>query len=219
VTELSGKNFGIVIAFVVPGLIVLIGVASFSPAVGAWFQPVAGDQTTISGFLFVSFASLPSGLTASAVRWAVIDAIHERTGVRRPCWNDAVLPEHLEAFDYLVQNHYRYYQFYANSLVALVWTYALHRTRGKTELGVWTDVGVALLCYVLFIASRDTMQKYYGRASLLLREGKDQIVTNGNHAAEETGKVTAGKDAPKSPSKGDEEASSQKAESKKSQSR
>lgn len=34
-------------------------------------------------------------------------------GITPPTWNDGRLPERVTAFNYLVEHHYRHYQFYA----------------------------------------------------------------------------------------------------------
>jgi hypothetical protein len=88
----------------------------------------------------------------------------------------------------------------ANSLVAVAWTYAVHRTLGTSPfLGTISDIGVVDLSAVLFAASRDALAKYYTRTERLFGQrpetgafGDDMY--NGNHHAEEAG---AGKKLPK----------------------
>ncbi len=104
-----------------------------------------------------------------------------------PEWNDNRLDERLDAFDYLVEVHYRYYQFYANTLIAIVWAYGVNRFSGKLPLlGVGTDLAAVILCFVLFVGSRDALAKYYTRTSRLLgpiaeKEFLGEVMTNGNH--------------------------------------
>ena len=76
------------------------------------------------------------------------------------------LETNVAAFDFLVLAHYRYYKFYANMVVALVWAYA---TRGYA-LGLrgflyWP------LAWLFFFASRDALRKYYERTGSLLGPG------------------------------------------------
>jgi hypothetical protein len=64
---------------------------------------------------------------------------------------------------------YRYYQFYANALLAIVWTYCLMRwTATFPLLGRGTDLAVIILCAALFAGSRDTLAKYYQRSNQLV---------------------------------------------------
>jgi hypothetical protein len=165
--DLSGKNFGLLIAYVVPGAIVLIGLGAFSPAVQAWLLKPSPTEPSIGGFLFVTLASVTAGMTASAVRWAIIDRLHHCTGVVKPAWDDSKLPERLEAFEAIVEAHYRYYQFHSNSLVAMLFSYAAWRP----SLGIrplWSDLGIVFLSAIFFAVSRDNLRRYYGRAAVLL---------------------------------------------------
>jgi hypothetical protein len=47
-------------------------------------------------------------MVASCIRWLTIDRIHIWTGLVPPIWDDAILAQRMAAFDYLVENHYRY---------------------------------------------------------------------------------------------------------------
>jgi hypothetical protein len=108
-------------------------------------------------------------MVISCVRWLVIDRIHAWTGLTAPAWDDAKLADRVAAFDYLVESHYRYYQFVANALVAVLLTYSVHRWRATLPLlGLGSDAAVLLLCVVLFAASRDALAKYYKRTNHLV---------------------------------------------------
>ena len=111
---------------------------------------------------------LADQLMVSAVRWAVIDTLHHHTGPPPPRWNFALLPQRLAAFRMLVEDHYVYYKFYANSLVALVFLYVAWRTSAQAAMNQWgVDVAFFALCIVLFIGSRDSLRRYYRRAEQL----------------------------------------------------
>jgi hypothetical protein len=165
--DLSGKNFGLLIAYIVPGAIVLVGLAAFFPTVQDWLINPSKATPSIGGFLFVTLAAVAAGMTASAVRWATIDRLHHCTGVLKPALDDSKLPERLEAFEALVEAHYRYYQFHSNSLVAILFSYAAWRpSLGSRPLG--SDLGLVFLAAIFFAVSRDNLRRYYGRAAVLL---------------------------------------------------
>src|SRR5207302_207641 len=82
-----------------------------------------GAYATISDFLSGTVEAVFAGLTASTVRWLVIDTVHHRTGVKPPSWDFAALGTGAGAFEVLIQIHYQYYKFYANMVVALAWAY------------------------------------------------------------------------------------------------
>lgn len=186
--ELTGRNFGLLIAYLIPGFVVLLGISHLSPTLQTWLSAAtnAEDLPTIGGFLYVTLASVGLGMTVSAVRWFLIDRINEWTGLKRPRWDDSRLQVNLEAFDLIVEHHYRYYQFYANNVVALLTVYGAHRYgKGFPPVVGWPEIGLVGLLVVFWAMSRDTVRKYYNRASALLNYQEPKM-GNGSHPKTET---------------------------------
>jgi len=100
----------------------------------------------------------------------VIDRIHHMTGIRLPKWDFAQLESKLSAFDLLVDSHYRYYQFHSNMLVAVASSFFLQVLASHGRSTVACFVGVALIEAVLWVGSRDTLQKYVERTGALLKQ-------------------------------------------------
>lgn len=169
-TEISGKNFGLVIAFLLPGFAALCGVGQFSPYVAGWISSSQQGAPTVGGFLYVTLGSLAAGLTVSAIRWAIVDAIHHRTGIQPPKFDFANLNEKLPGFHGLIENHYRHYQFYSNMFIAAAFTTIAYFIKsGPVSLkGMQVAFAVLALESVLFAGSRDALRKYYQRAERLL---------------------------------------------------
>jgi hypothetical protein len=175
----SHSTFGPLIAYLVPGATVLAGLGLVSPAVRAWFTATPdGTPPTIGGFLYLTVAALAAGMTVSAVRWAVVDTLHARTGLPLPAFNFANLGRNVEAFALLIRIHYEHYQFYANMLVATAAAYACYRAGrgGVLPLGR-ADLAFVLLEAVFFAMSRDTLRKYYARGTQLLAAPGDATRT------------------------------------------
>ena len=168
--RLTERNFGLVIAFVLPGLVALWGVSFFSPTVALWLRVAPSGSPSVAGFLFVTLASLAAGLVVSAVRWALIDAVHHVTGVQPPPWDFGRLDEQLPIFLAVVENHYRFYQFYANMFIAVAFTYRLYLlAHGRSAFFLSGEVFAFLILeVVLFAGSRDALSKYYARTGRLL---------------------------------------------------
>ena len=164
------RGFGLVIAYLLPGFVALCGAACLSESISGWLVASGNAVPTVGGFLYVAVGSLTVGMTASAVRWVCLDTCHHRTGVTPPRWDFSNLQTKLDAFTYKVESHYRYYQFYGNTLVAMGFAYAAWRTSCSSGAGdAWPfDVGVLVLAAVFFAASRDALRKYYERASQVL---------------------------------------------------
>lgn len=165
-------NFGPLIAYILPGFVVLLGVSFFSPTVQSWLAASPILAPTVGGFLYVTLGSTAAGLIVSAVRWAIIDTIYHHTGIPEPQWSFAALRDRLGAFETLVQYHYRYFQFYANMLVAISFAYAARLLAVGIDsiqsLGL--HVGFVIVWIILLAGSRDALRKYYRRASDLLSD-------------------------------------------------
>jgi hypothetical protein len=161
-------HFGLLIVYVIPGFTALQGLPSSArPAVAGLLGP--GSDASLAGFLYGSVAAITAGLIVSAVRWLVCDTLHHRTGLRRPAMDFASLDRSVAAFEFLVQSHYWYYQFYANMVVALAWACA---TAPDARAGRGWVYGLLIALFLL--ASRDALKKYYERVGGLLRPRADE---------------------------------------------
>ncbi len=165
----SNGNFGPLVAYLVPGATVLLGVSQFSPTLQAWFTSAPTNVPTIGGFLYLTVASLATGMSVSAIRWATIDQLHAWTGLPIPRRDFSKLGRNVEAFSLLIRIHYEHFQFYSNQLVALAIAYACYRanTGGLLPLG-WLDLGFVLLELLFLATSRNTLRNYCNRTEQLL---------------------------------------------------
>jgi hypothetical protein len=169
----TNDNFGPLIAYLVPGATVLVGFSQFSVTLKSWFATTPSDVPTIGGFLYLTVSSIAAGMTVSALRWAAIDSIHRRTGLPMPNLEFARLGANVTAFGLLIEIHYRHYQFYSNMFVATAIAYVCYHVKLGTIWPLeWIDLGFVILESVFFATSRDTLKKYYARASQLL-SGQD----------------------------------------------
>jgi hypothetical protein len=170
VQELSPFDFGLVVAYLVPGFVILWGFSFYSATVAVWLAGPTQNTPTIGGLFYSTLASVACGMIANVFRWAIIDTIHHHTGVRMPRWDFSLLQERLGGYELMVELHYRYHQFFANMLIALVFTYVAYRfapSGSATHFGTM-DVGFVIVCVVLYLGSRDALRKYYHRAGELL---------------------------------------------------
>lgn len=162
-------NFGLLVAYLIPGATVLWGLSLFSPQLAALFAATPPNAPTIGGFLYLTVASLAAGMTVNAVRWAVLDTVHSRTGMALPPLDFSRLGKNVEAFTLLIEIHYKHYQFHANMVVATALAYVCYRIHiGTIGPLRWFDAGVVVLEIVFIAMSRDTLRKYHIRGSQLL---------------------------------------------------
>lgn len=109
VTDLREDSFVLLIAYVVPGFRWIPQLSMFSEPLRGWLALDSIAAPTVAGFLYVTVASVGSGLTASTVRWLTLDALHHHTGIPPSAWMFRQLQANIDAFRAAVQYHYRYY--------------------------------------------------------------------------------------------------------------
>jgi hypothetical protein len=83
VKDRNGGNFGLLIAYVLPGMTAIWGLSYVSETVQGWLGSSTEAVPTIGGFLYVTLAAVGAGLVASTVRWMVVDirvVLHGRWG-------------------------------------------------------------------------------------------------------------------------------------------
>lgn len=174
--DVTSNNFGVLIAYLVPGATALWGLSSFSPSLRAWFASTPNDAPTISGFLYLTVASLAVGMTVTAIRWACVDLIHAATGLTAPDLDFSQLPGKVDAYRLLIEIHYVHYQFYSNAFVATGIAWICHRITVQPPCHIsWIDLGFVLVEVIFFLTSRDTLQKYQKRTQQLLRSPNDSF--------------------------------------------
>ncbi|MAT72891.1 MAG: hypothetical protein CMJ58_25705 [Planctomycetaceae bacterium] len=143
---------------------------------------------TVGGFLFATLAAIGAGLALSTVRWAVLDRIHNVTGLAQRGRTPSLTSAELAAYRITVDFHYRYYQFYGSTFVTLA---GLMLVPPSDELGKLTTTPIGRLSLlaalaVCFAASRDTLEKCYLRgpaagSTTPDSDSRKTIMTNGGH--------------------------------------
>lgn len=168
--DISPFNFGLVVAYLVPGFVIVWGLSWHFPLIASWLSGPSQNAPTVGDLFYATLASVACGMFANMARWAILDTINHHTGVRLPAWDFSRLHERLAAYELLVEFHYRFYQFGANALIALLFTYIAYRATPRGWAYQWgaVDIGFVLVCVILFLGSRDALRKYYGRAGALL---------------------------------------------------
>ncbi len=160
-------DFGLVIAYILPGCLVLAGLSFVNPVIAAWISGSLGTAA-LGSFLFVILAAVGAGLTASTVRWLLVDTIHHRTGIPLNHGEFQYLAERTEAYSFLIEIHYRYYQFYANMLIAGWFAYGCWRWH-ESDWGI-IDGTVLPFSLLFWVASRNTLRNYYIKTRALLSQ-------------------------------------------------
>lgn len=166
--ENSLNDFGLLIAYLLPGFVALWGVGLVDPTVKAWLGTVPENAPTLSGFLFSTIAALGAGLTLHTLRWLLIDQIHHLTGIRPKQWDFSRFQDRLAAYDKLTENHYRFHQFYGGMILALTWLLAARQVAGKETIVDMADLATLGSVVLFWLGSRDALRRYYRRVGAVL---------------------------------------------------
>ncbi|MBI1902917.1 MAG: hypothetical protein HYS13_17610 [Planctomycetia bacterium] len=169
-TPVTSRNFGLLVAYVLPGFVLLAGLSLRVEPIRSWLGAAPLEAPTVGGFLYSTLASVMAGMALNTLRWLLIDPIHHHTGVPRPQWDFSRLQRHHAAFETLVDWHFRYAQYYSNSLLAFLLLLPVTNDLAALLHLPATLVAFALLTMaaIFFLASRDALRKYYQRTSDLL---------------------------------------------------
>jgi hypothetical protein len=122
----SNLDFGVMIAFVAPGFVTFQAISYHVSIAQAWMDAASNSDQSVGVFLFVLLSSLALGVVVSGLRALVIDKLLRARllgSLAVPTLNldwakvdVAKLPILLTIRD----GHYRHYQFYSNTSIALV---------------------------------------------------------------------------------------------------
>jgi hypothetical protein len=159
-------DFGVIIAFVAPGFVTFQAISYHMPTAQAWMSAASNSEQSVGVFLFVLLASLALGVVVSGVRALVIDKLLRSRLLRSLAvpqlnlnWSKvdvAKLPILLVIRD----GHYRYYQFYSNSLVALALWAVSRSFAGSFGLNYYQWAIVIITIVALLESARVSLRRY-----------------------------------------------------------
>jgi hypothetical protein len=182
------KQFGLIIAFLLPGFVGLWGITYINPTIRSWFVSSANLNATVGGFLFVILGSLAIGLIFHSIRYFILDNRLFKE-INNKCSGLDISKLNSEKreqfFSIAVENHYRYHNYYGNMAIAIVFAYSV-RCLGYIiiKMYFWTNclsilkeillsiLSIALV-YLLIRSSKDCFNKYAVRAMKICNQKRE----------------------------------------------
>lgn len=185
--DISNSNFGLLIAYALPGFVVIWGLSGLWPVSPVCLGDVSACSTlpSLVGFFNTAVGAITAGMVVSAIRFVLIDTAHHLTGLQRPALDGATLQQNIGAVNLVVDNHYRYYQFHANLLIAGSIAYAAHLYQSGSFHGLTASLAV-FLGVILWLTTRDNLRKYYRNLATFNTNQQENAMSNGmssNHKA------------------------------------
>ncbi|MGB8128326.1 MAG: hypothetical protein WCG81_00880 [Candidatus Angelobacter sp.] len=168
--ELTSTSFGYIIAFLLPGLLGLYALALWFTGINTLLEPALSPQTTIGPSLFLLFCALTLGLLLSAMRHFIFERwLCESHKFAPNVFRELRKNENLVAFTAVVEQHYRYHQFYGGCAVAMFILFPRWMWNHWSELGClkgWATIALFALFQAMIIeTARDSFVKYVNRAN------------------------------------------------------
>ncbi len=164
--DISNSNFGLLIAYALPGFVVVWSIQHLFQPAGVCTEVACSTGSSIFSFLNITVAAIAAGMAVSAVRYVLIDSIHSLLGLKRPQTDGASLQHNLNAVTTSVEQHYRYYQFHANMLIAGVIA-VVARQEGIVTHPTAVPLVLITLAGIFWLAARDNLTKYYRTISTI----------------------------------------------------
>ena len=170
--DLTSTSFGYIIAFLLPGLLGLYALTYwFSPA-GQIISPVLKADTTVGPSVILLLIALAVGLCVSALRFFLFEKLLCRNHKFPPDMFSKLAAEgRLASFKSVVDEHYRYHQFYGGCAVAILILYTgwLRHAIDDIDLRfVLVSVAFGLFELLLIVTGKDAFVRYVQRGTIIV---------------------------------------------------
>lgn len=171
-------NFGLVIAYIVPGLIGLYSLAPHSQAIRTL---LGGNNYSLSAQALVPLLllAIAAGIIINAVSGIILKPMIIISGVEEidPDYS-RLKSKDIEKFKEFTNQTYRYYQCYSNMLIALIMFFISYRCK---ITGIKLGFIVLLTIPILFCAARSSLKQSYKVMSDLIPSngGENNGLRNG----------------------------------------
>jgi hypothetical protein len=175
--DVTSTSFGLLIAFLLPGLAGLYSVSFWSPAVRRLFQTFLTLQSNVGLSILVLLAALTVGLLITVVRWWIFERGLSRKYTLAPSeFAKLDTDSKLSSFRAAVDENYRYHQFWGGMFVVIPSLFIGALKESWAALTI-CDIGLSLAALLVMevitgIAAHVAYRNYGTRAKHILSGGK-----------------------------------------------
>ena len=192
-TDVTSTTFGLIIAYVVPGVLGLFGISFFSPRLDALFKTIISGESTAAVFLVMLLAAIAAGLQLSVARSLVFESLLGKFCEFIPGQLAKLMQEgKLPAARLLIDEQYRYHQFwgamcFVQPILFYDWVASLHGH--EAESGCWgvgfsaaVGISIAVECATIY-AGMESLKS----ATIERSRKSGEIIYAKRYAAQEEG--------------------------------
>jgi hypothetical protein len=170
--DLTSTSFGYVIGFLLPGLLGLYGLSFWSNAVQQILQPALKAEAAVGPSAILLLVALGVGLCISAVRFVVFERLLCRKHhFPADMFQKLTLENRLISFKAVVDEHYRYHQFYGGCAVALAILYGGWLRQGWLGINVtmiMISLGFLAFEWLMIHTAADAFKRYVERGTTVV---------------------------------------------------
>jgi len=174
--DVTSTSFGLLIAFLLPGLAALYAFSLWPGPIQSQFQVFLTAESNVGLFLLVILAAITVGLQVAAVRWVVFELLFCRMHrLSKAAFSSLGDPGKLAAFRAATDEHYRYHQFWGGMTIVLPILYfglRVPSSNSSWAKSYWTAVVFVILEVITFAAAIEAYSRYASRANKILIGGK-----------------------------------------------
>jgi hypothetical protein len=169
--DLTSTSFGYIIAFLLPGIFGLYALSYWFPQMGLMLQPILKADSTVGPSVVFLLIALGIGLCVSAARFFLFEQILCRKH-KLPLNMFVHLIEDgkLSFFKAVVDEHYRYHQFYGGCAVAFLILF-IGWLRGHLQISWYVStvsIGFVILELMLVSSGRQSYIRFVERSKTIV---------------------------------------------------
>lgn len=172
--DVTSTSFGYVIGFLLPGMVALYGLSFMSKNISALIQPVLTPNATVGSSLLFLLAALTLGLLVSALRFLLFEKLLCRKHTfAEGFFQQLKVADKLSSFKSVVDEHYRYHQFYGGFAVAFIpvfvgWLWQNHASYNHWIMGLWIFAFLVVEAVVIY-SGKNSYERYVDRANQVVQ--------------------------------------------------
>ena len=174
--DVTSTSFGLIIAYLLPGLTGLTALSFKYPPLRNQLTVFLSADSNVGLFLIVVLFALAIGLEISAARWLIFEYIFFRHyKLYKKDFTRLCVEETLTAFRAAVDENYRYHQFWGG--MAIVLPFLFCGAYSDAQLAPFTKSTFIIVLFVLLetitvVAGIVSYLNYTGRSKAILTGGK-----------------------------------------------
>jgi len=172
VKDLTSTSFGYIIAFLLPGLLGLYALTYWSSTAAQLIGPAFKADANVGPSVILLLIALGVGLLVSALRFYLFEKLLCRNHkFPTDMFSKLAAEKKLESFKAVVDEHYRYHQFYGGCCVAVLILYAgwfRHAVYNLDRRFILVSVAFILFEWLTIVTGMDAFVRYVQRGTTIV---------------------------------------------------